>query len=81
MEQLLYYAFVGWCGTPHGGKIPIPKKGPTDPEPWKIILMGILGGLAGGYLANIGLNGDIVSSSFGALAGGRVVSDIVSRVL
>ena len=78
MEHLIYYALVGWCGTPHGGRIiPIPKKGPTDPEPWKTIFAGILGGLAGGYLANIGLNGDMVASSFGALTGGRIVSDFV----
>lgn len=95
MIQFIYFALIGWCGNEPrpkfvlkkpklGDPIPNPDEAvmdPTKPQPWINIITATVGGLAGGYLANLGMGGDMVTSSFGALAGGRVVSDIAGRVL
>jgi hypothetical protein len=94
MMQFIYFALIGWCGNEPRPKFVLkkPKLGdpipnpievvadPTRPQPWTDIVAATVGGLAGGYLANWGMGGDMVTSSFGALAGGRIVSDIASRV-
>lgn len=74
--QLVYWALVGWCGT-----VPIPRFPPPpapDPWPWwRNAVTGIVGGIAGGYLVSAGLGyQDLIATSFGALAGGRIVSEI-----
>ena len=79
--QLVYWSLVGWCGTPPQ-PFPFPPL-PPDPWPWwKSAVTGIIGGIAGGYLVSAGLGyEELVATSFGALAGGRIVSQVVSSVM
>lgn len=45
------WAIVGWCGTPwpRWWRWPIPPP-PPDPEPWVLLrLIGVVGGIAGGW--------------------------------
>ena len=77
---LFYWSLVGWCGTVPRPHFPWPKPEP-DPEPWwwwRNIVFGIIGGIAGGFLVHSGFGfEEIVATSFGALAGGRIISEIV----
>ena len=74
------WALVGWCGTVPK-KFPIPPPQP-DPWPWKDTLIGIIGGIAGGFLVHSGLNiQEMAGTGFGALAGGRILSDIAGAIM
>jgi hypothetical protein len=76
---LIISSLVGWCGTvprlPH-----LPPKPDPDPWPWwKTGLVGIVGGIAGGLLTQALSNTqEIAGIGFGALAGGRILSDFAS---
>lgn len=79
ISNLVYWALVGWCGTPpRPWPWPPPPPGP-DPWPWwRNPVLGIIGGIAGGYLATalFGSEGMMLAQSFGALAGGRIVGEL-----
>lgn len=70
---MIFIGLVGWGG------IPIPRPpGPKDP------LAGIIGGIAGGFLVSWALDlqaaasaVDLIALAIGALAGGRVVFQLV----
>ena len=73
---LIIVGLVGWCGTPMP-KPPLPK----DP------LAGIIGGILGALLVSwaLGFEGalsatDFVAVAIGALAGGRVLYEVVNWV-
>lgn len=74
---LVLWGLVGWCGTPP----PKPKPSPRDPIAG--IVGGVLGGLAVYWALGLGTIGSIefVATAIGAYAGGRVLSDIVGRVM
>jgi len=78
---LAYYFITGWCGTiPRPKFIPKPK---PDPWPyWHNPIVGLLGGIGGGFFVTYGLGIDnFIGASFGAFAGGRILSDLISRVV
>jgi len=79
--QFVYWALVGWCGTPWPRKWPLPPN--PDPEPWwRGPFIGIVGGIIGGYAFGAALGMDnMVVSSFGALAGGRVLNDLAGGLM
>ncbi|MBP8725023.1 MAG: hypothetical protein KBF37_09605 [Saprospiraceae bacterium] len=82
LVQLVYWSLVGWCGTPpRPWPFPPPPPGPPDPW-WMKIGLGIAGGIAGGLLVKSGLGfEDMVATSFGAFAGGRIFSDVAGMVM
>jgi hypothetical protein len=69
---------VGWCGTPWRRWPP-----PPDPDPWWWRVIGIVGGLAGGWLFSSAWQAGsdpatyAALSSLGALAGSIIVQDVV----
>jgi hypothetical protein len=56
---------------------------PPDPwDNWKNAAIGIVGGIAGGYLVSMGLGmEDLIATSFGALAGGRIFSEVAGSLM
>ena len=51
-ELFVLWALVGWCATP-----PYPRPWPwpdpdPDPNPWIIKVVGVVGGMVGGWLFN-----------------------------
>jgi hypothetical protein len=78
IQQIIYNGLIGWCGSVPRPKFPMPPS-PPDPWPWwRNTFAGIVGGFAGGIIVNSGLGyNELVATSFGALAGGRVLSEIV----
>lgn len=81
----VFWALVGWCGTPPGKGPIIPD---PDPEPWWMSrIAGLVGGILGGILVQRMLNStdtgavSIIATSIGAFAVGRVLGDIVSNVV
>ncbi len=80
ISQLVYWSIVGWCGTVPK-RFPIPP--PPDPWPWwRNAIIGIAGGVAGGFLVNAGLGyEELVATSFGAFAGGRIVSEVAGSFM
>lgn len=86
---VVFWAAVGWCGTwPRPWPWPIPK-GPT-PFPWLISrVIGIVGGLIGGFLFNQawpigdtqGLAGlAVAASGVGAFVGAIILLDVYHLV-
>ena len=73
LGQLVLWALAGWCGTPWGvaGSGSWISRG----------LIGIVGGIIGGFLVTqLMPNEHVAASVFGALATGRVLSDIVGGI-
>ena len=56
---------------------------PPDPWPWwRNAALGISGGILGGILIKNGLGiDDFTAAGLGALAGGRIISDLISPML
>jgi len=79
--QLVYWSLVGWCGTVPRPRFPNPPS--PDPWPWwKNAGLGIIGGIAGGLLVGYGLGlNETIATSFGALAAGRITSEIGGSVM
>jgi len=83
ISQLIFWSLVGWCGTVPR---PLPWPPPPNPDPypwWRNLVFGITGGIAGGFLVRSGLGFDeqIVAASFGALAGGRILSEVTGSFI
>ena len=85
---LIFWAAVGWCGTPWPGwwRKPWP---PPPPDPWWVIdrVVGIVGGVVGGWLFNnswpVGqpeLGTAVVFSGVGALVGAIILHDLYGFV-
>lgn len=69
---------VGWCGTPWRRWPP-----PPEPDPWWWRVLGVVGGLIGGWAFSSAFpatSGDMymhaVASSLGALAGSIILQDL-----
>ena len=81
--MLIFWAAVGWCGTPWR-KWPPP---PPDPDPWWLIrVIAIIGGIVGGVLfnaawpvTNAGVV-EVVASGAGALVGSIILLDVFGFV-
>ncbi len=77
----LIWALGGWCGTPWR-HWPPPPPGP-DPWWWMSRVLGIVGGIAGGWLVQSTFGAamsDPMPGIVGAVIGGRVLSDIGTRM-
>lgn len=82
----LFWALAGWCGTPWRRFPP-----PPPPDPWfSIRVVGILGGLAGGWgferiFASDPMPGvsaiSVAATCVGAFIGGRVLSELSGMML
>ncbi len=80
----LFWAAVGWCGTPWRWPFPPP---PPPPDPWWFIdrIVGIVGGIIGGWLfvqawpipqAEGTAALAVLASGAGALVGSLILSDL-----
>lgn len=88
LELFLFWGIIGWCGTPWPRRWP--PSPPPPPSPWWFAsrIVGLAGGVIGGYLFNDtwpvqdqGTAGLVVAaSSIGALAGSIFLQDILGRV-
>ncbi len=89
LALFIFWGVVGWCGTPWPRRWPPPP--PPPPDPWWFIsrIVGIAGGVIGGWLFNrvwpvqeaqgaIGLA--VAASGVGALAGSIILEDILGLV-
>jgi uncharacterized membrane protein YeaQ/YmgE (transglycosylase-associated protein family) len=76
----LGWALIGWCGTPFPRRWPWPPP-PPDGDPWIVKVIGIIGGVAGGWAfgqlfgADLESAAGLVVSFFGAWAGSIILND------
>lgn len=70
-------ALVGWCGTPWPKRWPWPWPPPPDPNPWMSKIIGVIGGVLGGWAlgAMSGAEG-VVAVAIGAWVGSVLLNDI-----
>lgn len=74
--QMLLWALSGWCGTPWRRWPP-----PPPPDPWWFEkLLGIVGGLAGGWYFHT-LDSNLMTGIVAAFITGRVLSDIGAALM
>jgi uncharacterized membrane protein YeaQ/YmgE (transglycosylase-associated protein family) len=88
--EFVIWAFVGWCGTPWRRWPVPPQPGGPQPEPWlSMRLLGVIGGLAGGWIMSRLFDGTplpahtlgfVAAASVGAFVGGRVLAEVTSRL-
>ena len=80
------WAIVGWCGTPWRPHWPGPPPPGPGPDPWLVKVLGVIGGVAGGWTFGLLFNADVTNSAslvvtfVGAVAGSVVVNDIYGLV-
>ena len=81
MELGLFVVWMlaGWCGT---GPIRLPIPPPPTPNPWILRALGVVGGVAGGWLFASAWPGEVTaiyaaSTAVGAVIGSIVVQDLV----
>ena len=76
----IFWAIMGYCGSPNIPYIPHIPGSPTPPppDPFLVARLGIvlLGGIAGGYLGRIFLEPSLIVSGISAYATARVLSGI-----
>ena len=79
---LLGWAIVGWCGTPWPGRWKWPPPPPPDPWWWMTKVIGVVGGVVGGWAFSLLFNADLANPAgvgltfAGALAGSILANDI-----
>ena len=80
----VFWALVGWCGTPWRRHWPWPPPPPPDGDPWLVKGGNIVGALAGGWtfdrlwpivqpVTGVG----VAATAVGAFVGAVVIGDIV----
>ncbi|MDH5508661.1 MAG: hypothetical protein OEZ02_15675 [Anaerolineae bacterium] len=67
---------VGWCGTPWPRRWPWPPPGP-DPDPWLTKVIGLVGGVVGGWVFNQYIDTSLVMAAVGAWLGSVLLNEIV----
>lgn len=77
-QLFVLMALVGWCGTPWPRKWPWPP--PPDPDPWMNKVIGVVGGILGGWaisamVGDAGANG-VITAAVGAWVGSNILNDI-----
>ena len=80
----VFWALVGWCGTPWPRRWPWPPPPPPGPDPWLTKGVNIIGGIAGGWgFTSVCPLGEpvtgvaVAASGVGALLGAVVLGDVV----
>ncbi len=80
VQSLIILAVVGWCGTPWPRRWPIPWPPPPDPNPWVSKVIGVIGGVGGGWaissFAGIAVNEGYVLATIGAWAGSVLLNEM-----
>ena len=91
IEMIALWALVGWCGTPPGPR-PWPWPDPDpDPNPWISKVVGVVGGIAGGWAFNASLVSGVVvvdgmvaitaaATAVGAYVGSVFLSDMYGLI-
>ena len=81
LGMIVFWAAVGWCGNEVRPKPPYPP----PPPPWWSVILGIIGGVIGGWALSrllpgddALLRGDLLTTGVGALVGGIVLSSLPS---
>ncbi|MGD8456038.1 MAG: hypothetical protein PVF83_06620 [Anaerolineales bacterium] len=74
-QLLIISALVGWCGTPWPHPWPWPRPEP-DPDPWLIKVIGIVGGLLGGWAISQMADASLLSAVVGGWLGSVILSDL-----
>jgi hypothetical protein len=94
LSIILFSALLGWCGPFFGTKRPIlgPDPNPVDPDPIRRTysnpmpgitagIIGMLGGIGGGIAIHSQVPSEnLATVGLAALAGGKVLFDIVSGI-
>lgn len=76
----LAWAILGWCGTPFPRRWPWPPP-PPDGDPWIAKVVGVIGGVGGGWAFSLLFTADLESAAglvltfFGAWAGSVILND------
>jgi len=83
-----FWMLTGWCGTPYPGWWKGPR--PPQPDPWWIIkILGVIGGVAGGWLfyqvwppgQEVGITGIYVAATgIGAYVGSAFLRDVYGLI-
>lgn len=78
----LFWALVGWCGTPWRGWPPPPP----DPWWWIMKVLAVVGGIVGGLLVDRYLTVPdsapaLIATAIGAYAGGRFLAEAVGIIV
>ncbi|MBA3687626.1 MAG: hypothetical protein H0W81_02130 [Chloroflexi bacterium] len=83
---LIGWAIVGWCGTPFPRHWPWPPPPPPDGDPWIMKVIGIVGGIAGGWAfgqlfgADLDNAAGLALTMFGAWSGSNILNDAYGMV-
>jgi len=83
----VWWALVGWCGTPWPRRWPIPWPPPPGPDPWITKVIGLVGGVVFGWGATAIGNMEVVSpegmvaSAVAAWVGSVFLNDIANLVM
>ena len=94
ISMMLFYVFAGYFGTPSkyqpvgdGDYRPDPNSPDVKwpwwwprPPKWGELVIGAIGGLAGGYVVNYVFPNDVTLSVLGAVFAGRALYDVVNVV-
>jgi hypothetical protein len=77
-QLLIVSALVGWCGTPWPRPWPWPWPPPgPDPDPWLAKVIGVVGGLLGGWLISQMAEPGLLSAVVGGWIGSVLLTDII----
>ena len=81
LGMIIFWAAVGWCGN----ELRRPKRPYPPPPPWLSVILGVIGGVIGGWALSrllsgddALLRGDLLTTGVGALVGGIVFSSLPS---
>jgi hypothetical protein len=74
-QLFILSALVGWCGTPWPRPWPWPPPGP-DPNPWLAKIIGVVGGLVGGWALGSMSDPGLLTAAVGGWVGAVVLTDI-----
>jgi hypothetical protein len=74
---LIVSALVGWCGTPWPRRWPWPWPPPgPDPDPWLTKVIGVVGGLIGGFVVGQLADPGLLAAVVGGWVGAVLLSEI-----
>lgn len=87
VTSFVWWALVGWCGTPWPKRWPIPWPPPPDPNPWFSKVIGLVGGVVFGWgVTSMGgfeamSPEGMVASAVAAWVGSVFLNDIANLVM
>lgn len=82
VQLFIVSALVGWCGTPWPRPWPWPWPPPgPDPDPWLTKVIGVVGGLVGGWVISQLVDPGLLSAAVGGWVGAVIFSDVYGLVM